>query len=76
MSVVFQDERTIEEVWTDVGLTFRNLTSRQKRQGRGVHAVMYARKYAKLLNTMLAGWDENAVAHKFVVPNVIQSAPS
>jgi hypothetical protein len=67
MSIVFRDERTLNEAWPDTDMKFQELTSRQKRMGYGSHAVMYARKYTKFLNQMSDLDGDDPIQYKFVV---------
>lgn len=48
-------------------MKFQELTSRQKRMGYGSHAVMYARKYTKVLNQMSDLDGDDPIHYRFVV---------
>ena len=68
LSIVFRDDRTLDEAWHDTEMKFRDLTSRQKRRGFDNRMVMYARQQAKVLNRwQIAGGDE-PLHYRFVVP--------
>lgn len=66
--VVFQDNRELGEIWSDLDMTFRDLTAKQKRSGRGAHAVMYTRKLMKVRNHWCLLNNEYQVGSRFVVP--------
>jgi hypothetical protein len=61
--VVFGDNRSTEEVWSDIDMKFRDLSAREKRK---TAAVSYARQHARALGRMM-GPELDAMPHRFVV---------
>ncbi|KAL5313642.1 hypothetical protein ACEPPN_018063 [Leptodophora sp. 'Broadleaf-Isolate-01'] len=63
LSVVFHDDRTLEEAWGDTGMQLQELSAREKRK----HAeIAYARAYMKTLNIMMKRFDIQETEYQFV----------
>jgi len=61
--IVFGDDRSKEDIWSDIDIEFRDLSARKKRKKA---AISYARQYSKVLGGMMPeGLD--AIPHRFVV---------
>lgn len=70
LSVVFHDNRSLEQAWKDIDMRFRALSAREKRK----HAeIAYARAFTKTLNSMMRTFEDPETDYLFV--RVVEEEP-